>query len=588
MAVYKAPLQEIRFLLEEVLDYPGQVASLDAYKDFDLETVMAIFTETSKFCTNEMLPLNASGDLEGLKYDPDKKTVTMPKGFRELYKKFCAQGMIGMAQPVAYGGQGAPQLLGTVLSEFQVSCNQSFTMCPGLSQGAMHAIHSHGSEALKTQYMPKLITGEWTGTMCLTEPQCGTDLGLSTTKAVAHGDHWKLTGTKIWISFGEHDLSENIIHLVLARLPDAPAGIKGISLFIVPKFLPEGPRNPVFCGGIEHKMGIHASPTCVINFEGAEGWLVGTPHKGMQAMFTFMNGARLEVGVQGIGMCEVAYQNALMFAKERRQSRSLDPAKRDASASADIILVHPDVRRMLLNCKASTEGMRTLAYWIAQQLDQSFHHPDPAVKADAADMVALLTPIVKSYLSERGFENVSESLQVLGGSGYTRDWGIEQFLRDSRIAMIYEGTNHIQALDLVGRKLPVDNGRMYRSFGAKIGRFLKKNREDAALQEFTEPLAKTLELLNGITMEIAMKGMTDPEEAGAVASNYLNLFALTAIAWMWCLNAKACVGKEDAFHRTKLKTARYFFSNVLPETRALVAFIKAGKAPMMAFTAEEF
>ena len=588
MAVYKAPLQEIRFLLEEVLDYPGQVASLEAYKEFDLDTVMAIFTETSKFCTNEMLPLNGSGDLEGLKYDPDKKTVTTPKGFKELFKKFCAQGMIGITQPVEYGGQGAPQLLGTVLSEFQVSCNQSFTMCPGLSQGAMHAIHSHASEALKTQYMPKLITGEWCGTMCLTEPQCGTDLGLSTTKAVAHGDHWKLTGTKIWISFGEHDLSENIIHLVLARLPDAPAGIKGISLFIVPKFLPEGPRNPVFCGGLEHKMGIHASPTCVINFEGAEGWLVGTPHKGMQAMFTFMNGARLEVGVQGIGMSEVAYQNALMFAKERRQSRSLDPAKRDASAPADIVLVHPDVRRMLLNCKASTEGMRAMAYWVAQQLDQSFHHPDPAVKADAADMVALMTPIVKSYLSERGFENVSESMQVLGGSGYTRDWGIEQFLRDSRIAMIYEGTNHIQALDLVGRKLPVDNGRMYRSFGSKVGRFLKQNREDAAMQEFTEPLAKTLELLNGVTMEIAMKGMTDPEEAGAVASNYLNLFALTAIGWMWALAAKACLGKDDAFHRAKLKTARYFFSNVLPETRTLVAFIKAGKAPMMAFAAEEF
>ena len=588
MAVYKAPLQEIRFLLEEVLDYPGQVASLDAYKDFDLETAMAIFTETSKFCTNEMLPLNASADLEGLKYDPEKKTVTTPKGFKELYKKFNAQGIVGISQPVEFGGQGAPAVIGAVLNEFQVSCNQSFAMCPGLSQGAMHAIHSHASEALKQQYMPKLVTGEWSGTMCLTEPQCGTDLGLSTTKAEVHGDHWKLTGTKIWISFGEHDLSENIIHLVLARLPDAPAGIKGISLFIVPKFLLDGSRNPVFCGGLEHKMGIHASPTCVINFEGAEGWLVGLPHKGMQAMFTFMNGARLEVGLQGLGMGEVAYQNALVFAKERRQSRSLNPAKRDTSAGADLILVHPDVRRMLLNCKATTEGMRALAYWTAQQLDLSFHHPDPAVKADAADMVALMTPVVKSYLTERGFENISDCLQVLGGSGYTRDWGIEQFLRDSRIAMIYEGTNHIQALDLVGRKLPVDNGRMYRSFGSKVGRFLKQNREDAALQEFTEPLAKTLELLNGITMEVAMKGMTDPEEVGAVASNYLNLFALTAIAWMWCLAARASVGKDDAFHRAKLKTARYFLSNVLPETRALVAFIKAGKAPMMAFEADEF
>ena len=588
MAIYKAPLQDIRFLLEEVLDYPGQTASLEAYKDFDLESVMAIFTETAKFCTQEMLPLNGPADAEGLKYDPDKKTVTTPKGFKELYKKLCAQGVIGLSQPVEFGGQGAPHLLGLVINEVQVSCNQAFTMCPGLSQGAMNAIHSHGSEELKKRYMPKLITGEWTGTMCLTEPQCGTDLGLCTTYAVAHGDHWKLTGTKIWISFGEHDMADNIIHLVLARLPDAPAGIKGISLFIVPKVLEGGARNPVFCGGLEHKMGIHASPTCVINFEGAEAWLVGQPHKGMQAMFTFMNGARLEVGIQGLGLSEIAYQNALHFARERRQSRSPNPALRDVGAPADFILVHPDVRRMLLNCRATIEGMRGLAYWTAQQIDLSFHHPDPAIRADAADMVALMTPVVKSYLTERGFENVSESLQVLGGSGYTRDWGLEQFLRDGRIAMIYEGTNHIQALDLVGRKLPTDNGRLYRSFGAKVGRFLKKHGDDPALKEFTEPLAKTLELLNGTTMELAMKGMADPDEAAAVASNYLNLFALTALAWIWCQSVRASVGKESAFHRTKIKTARYFFSNVLPETRTLLAFIKAGKAQMMAYGPEEF
>jgi alkylation response protein AidB-like acyl-CoA dehydrogenase len=588
MAIYKAPLQDIRFILEEVIDYPGQVASLDSYKDFDLESVMAIFTETAKFCTNEMLPLNGPADAEGLKYDPEKKTVTTPKGFKELYRKLCDQGVIGLSQPVEFGGQGAPHLLGLVINEVQVSCNQAFTMCPGLSQGAMNAIHSHGSEELKKRYLPKLITGEWTGTMCLTEPQCGTDLGLCTTRAEAHGDHWKLTGTKIWISFGEHDMAGNIIHLVLARLPDAPTGIKGISLFIVPKVLEGGARNPVFCGGLEHKMGIHASPTCVINFEGAEAWLVGQPHKGMQAMFTFMNGARLEVGIQGLGLSEIAYQNALLFARERRQSRSPNPALRDAKSPADTILVHPDVRRMLLNCRATIEGMRALAYWTALQIDLSFHHPDPAARADAADMVALMTPVVKSYLTERGFENVSESLQVLGGSGYTRDWGLEQFLRDGRIAMIYEGTNHIQALDLVGRKLPTDNGRLYRSFAAKVGRFLKKHCEDAALKEFTEPLGKTLELLNGTTMELAMKGMADPDEASAVASNYLNLFALTAIAWMWCQSVHASLGKDDAFHRTKLKTARYYFTNVLPETRTLLAFIKAGKAQMMAFEPGEF
>ncbi len=588
MAVFKAPMSDIRFLLAEVLDYPKNIGALDAYQDFDLETSLSILSESGKFCANEMLPLNGPADLEGLKYDPVTKEVTTPQGFKALYKKFCEQGMNGLSFPPEFGGQGAPHLLTAALGEFQVSTNTAFSMCPGLTQGAMAAIVAHANEDLKKQYLPKMIAGEWSGTMCLTEPQCGTDLGLCTTKAVPEGDHWKLTGTKIWISFGEHDLTSNIIHLVLGRLPDAPEGIKGISLFLVPKLLLDGKRNPVFCGGLEHKMGIHASPTCVINFEGAEGWLIGTPNKGMQAMFVMMNAARLEVGIQGLGMSEVAYQNAVLFARERRQSRSLDRAKQDKSAGADIILMHPDVRRMLLNVRASTEGMRALAYWTGMQLDMSHHAADEASRADASDMVALLTPIVKSYMTERGFENVSEALQVLGGSGYTRDWGIEQMLRDVRISMIYEGTNHIQALDLVGRKLPVEGGRMYKAFAKKVHKFCQAHAEDAQLKEFVEPTAKSLEILNATTMELAMKGMTDPEHAGAVASNYLNLFALTAMAWLWCEMARACLGKDDAFHQTKLKTARYYFSNVLPETRAILAFIKAGKTSMMAFDAAEF
>ncbi len=588
MAIFKAPTADIRFILEEVLDYSGNIASLEAYKDYDLETAMAMLTESGKFFTNEALPTNGPADLEGVKYDPQAKTVTTHASFKPLYEKFCAQGFVGISQPTEFGGGGSPHLLAAILGEFQVSTNAAFSMLPGLSQGAMNAIYAHATDDLKQTYLPNLVSGKWSGTMCLTEPQCGTDLGLCSTKAEPCGDHWKLTGTKIWISFGEHDCTENIIHLVLGRLPDAPEGIKGISLFLIPKFLPGGERNPVFCGGIEHKMGIHASPTCVINFENAEGWLVGVPHKGMQGMFTMMNAARLEVGIQGLGMSEVAYQNALMFARERRQSRSLDRAKQEKTASADVILVHPDVRRMLLNVKASTEGMRALAYWTGVQLDLSHHHPDAALRADAADMVALMTPVVKSYLTERGFENVSEALQVLGGSGYTRDWGIEQMLRDTRISLIYEGTNHIQALDLVGRKLPVENGRMARSFGGKIAKFIKENSADEAMKEFIEPLAKTAELLSANSMELMMKAMTDPEEAGARASNYLNLFALTAIAWMWARMAKASIGKDDALHRTKIKTARYFFSNVLPETRSIVAFLQAGKTNMMAFEAGEF
>ncbi|MBV9657348.1 MAG: acyl-CoA dehydrogenase C-terminal domain-containing protein [Verrucomicrobia bacterium] len=588
MAQYKAPLRDIRFLLEEVFDYPHTIATFEAFRDFDLDTVMAMVEQVGDFAANEMLPLNKSGDAAGIQLDPATHTVTTPAGYKELYRAFVEQGLVSLTQPAEFGGTGAPHCLNTVLGEIQTSCNLAFALAPGLSHGAMEALEHHAAPALRDVYLPKLVSGEWMATMCLTEPQCGTDLGLISTKAQAEGDHWKLTGTKIWITWGEHDLTENIIHLVLGRLPDAPAGIKGISLFLVPKILPDGTRNAITCGGLEHKMGIHASPTCVMNMEGAHAWLVGEPHKGMRGMFTMMNAARLMVGVQGLGAAEFAYQTALRFAKERRQSRSLNPARREAGQAADVILVHPDVRRMLLNIKASNEGLRALAYWTAINTDLSRSHPDERARQGAADLVALLTPLAKSYLTERGFDNISDAMQVCGGSGYTRDWDIEQTMRDERIAMIYEGTNHIQAIDLVGRKLGEDHGRLYHVFGEKISLFLKKNSANSALTDFALPLSKVFGRLNEATQLLATQGQPDPEFADAVASNYLNLFSLTAIAYLWCLQVKAALGQTDAFHLTKVKTARYFFDCILPETATLSALIRAGKGNMMDFAVEEF
>jgi alkylation response protein AidB-like acyl-CoA dehydrogenase len=401
-------------------------------------------------------------------------------------------------------------------------------------------------------------------------------------------DAYRLTGTKIWITFGEHDLTENILHLVLARLPGAPEGIKGISTFIVPKVLKNGERNPIFCGGLEHKMGIHASPTCVMNLEEAEGYLVGEPHKGMKVMFTMMNAARLSVGIEGISLSEISYQTALAFAKERTQMRALDPAKRDPNAKADNILVHPDVRRMLLNVRASTEGMRALYLWIAIQIDLATNHPDEATREDAADLVALFTPIVKSYCTERGFWNVSEAMQVCGGSGYTTDWCIEQYLRDMRIGLIYEGTNHIQALDLIGRKLPAKGGRAMRKFNEMITQFIRDHKDDEAMAPFVNPIKEASKLLGDITMNSLMsKAMRDPEEGGAVASNYLNLFALTTIAYLMGIQAKNALGQEGRFYTTKLKMVRYYMQQILPEIHSLAAIIRQGKEYMMSFEVDE-
>ena len=586
MEIYKAPVADYAFLLE-AFGY-DEVSRFPVYEDFDAETVKAVMDEVGKFCRNELLPLNRLGDQKGVQFDPETGAVTPPPEFKALYWKMIEAGFNATVHPQEYGGMGAPHMMGVSFGEFVTASNKSFSMCPGLTHGLIDAIIAYGSDEQKAAYLPKLVSGEWTGTMCLTEANAGTDLGLLKTKAVPHGDHYLLTGTKIWITFGDHDFTENIVHLVLARLPDAPEGIKGISTFLVRKMNEDGTQNNISCGGLEHKLGIHGSPTCVMNMDEAVGELIGEPHRGMRTMFVMMNNARLSVGMEGIGLAEIAYQSALEFAKDRRQMRALDPAKQDHDHPADGILKHPDVRRMLLNCRSTNEGMRGLAVYLGKQVDISHHSEDEEARAKADDLVALLTPIVKSYFTERGFENISEALQVCGGAGYTQDWPIEQYLRDARIALIYEGTNHIQALDLVGRKLPVDNGRLIRRFGEEVTETIRACKVNPAMEEFITPLKMASKMLTEMTMGLAMKGMADPEEAGAVASNYLNVFALTAIAFAWCHQVKHALEKNDSYSKTKVKTARYFMTNILPEVHSLKAVIDAGKASMMDFEESEF
>ena len=582
MQIYKSPNDDARFNLE-AFDYNGQVASIEQYEDFDLDMAMTLLEEHSRFCEGELLPLNEKGDREGLKFNPEDASVTTPAGFKAAYEGYRDAGFGGLSFPPDYGGTGAPLTLSAMASEVLIATNKSFSMCPGLTTGLIEALHAHGTDELKDQFLEKMITGEWTGTMCLTEPQCGTDLGLLTTKAIPDGDAFRLTGSKIWITFGEHDLADNILHLVLARLPDAPPGIKGISVFLVPKVLEDGSLNGVSCGGLEHKMGIHASPTCVINLENSLGYLVGKPHKGMRAMFTMMNNARLNVGVEGLALSEAAYQHALAFAKDRRQSRSLDPSKRDPDHTADNILVHPDVRRMLLNVKSTNEALRGLVTYIAINIDRSHAHPDEAERQKSDDIVALLTPIIKSYGTERGFENVSECMQVMGGAGFTQDWPVEQYLRDLRIALIYEGTNHIQALDLVGRKLPRHGGRLLQTFMGEVTTLIREAKDVPELAEFVGELKKRSKQLQTVTMSLAGRGMSDQEEAGAAASNYLNVFALTTLAYIWCRQVQHALTVGGKVQEAKIQTARYFFQMVLPEADLYAHLAEVGKAPMMDF-----
>ncbi len=599
MPTYNPPLDNIRFVLHEVLN-AEQVTQLDGFEDASAELMDQIIEEGGKICADILFPINQSGDQEGCTRHEDG-SVTTPKGFPEAYKLFSEGGWCGLSADPEYGGMGMPVLLNTVMQEMICSSNMSFGMYPGLSQGAYEALHHFGTDAQKQLYLPKLIEGVWSGTMNLTEPHCGTDLGLIKTKAEPQeGGTYKITGTKIFISAGDHDLTENIVHLVLAKLPDAPEGVKGISLFVVPKYTLKddgsiGEPNAVTCGSIEHKMGIHGNSTCVMNFDGAIGELVGAPHKGLKAMFVMMNAARLGVGMQGLGICEIAYQNGLAYAKDRLQMRSLTGAK-FPDKPADPIIVHPDVRRMLLKSKSITEAGRALAYWTGLKLDISQNHPDEEKRKEADDLVALLTPIVKGYLTDMGTEIGNECLQIYGGHGYIAEWGMEQYVRDARIAQIYEGTNGIQALDLVGRKMGQGFGRMLRRFFHPVQDFIEAEQATPEMAEFIFPLAKAFAKLQQSTAIIAQKGMKNPDEAGAASVDYMRQFALVALGFMWCKMVKAAYAKLESgdgaqkkeFYQAKLDTARFYFARVLPEADARFKMVLAGADTLMAMDAENF
>src|SRR5918996_6439636 len=591
MTTYSAPLRDMRFVLHELLEV-GELATLRGYEEATPDLIDAVLEEGAKLAENVLFPLNRPGDEEGCSFE--NGVVRTPKGFKEAYDQFREGGWIGVTADPAFGGQGLPTVLHTAVAEMACSANLAFSTYPGLSMGACHAIEHHADDALKALYLPRLVDGRWSGTMCLTEPQCGTDLGLIRTRAAPNDDGtYRVTGTKIFISAGEHDLTRNIVHLVLARLPGAPEGIRGISLFLVPKFLPKddgtpGPRNGVMCAGIEHKMGINASATCVMNFEGAVGWLLGEPHRGMRAMFTMMNDARLDVGLQGMAIAETAYQSAVAYARERLQGRALSGSKAP-DQPADPILVHPDVRRMLLTMRAFTEGGRALACWVGQSIDRARRHPEPEARKSADDFVALMTPIVKAYFTDQGSACANLGVQVMGGHGYIREWGMEQLVRDARITQLYEGANGIQALDLVGRKVPAHFGRYLRSFFHPALAFIEEHQADPGLSEFVMPFAKAFSRLQQVTLHVAQQGLRNPDEAGAASCDYLRLFALVAMAYVWARMAaiahtRLAEGADDAaFYRAKLDTARFFMTKMLPESGALFAQIMAGGAPLMQF-----
>ncbi len=525
-------------------------------------------------------------------------SVRTPKGFKEAYKAFAEGGWVGLDGDPAYGGQGLPHFLAVALSEYTIAANLSFAMYPGLTNGAAAALATHGNDELKQRYLPKMTTGEWTATMNLTEPHCGTDLGLIKTRATRQSDgSYLLTGQKIFISAGEHDLTDNIIHLVLARIDGAPAGTKGISLFVAPKVLVNddgslGARNGVACGSIEHKMGIHGNSTCVLNYDGAKGWLVGEENRGLNAMFVMMNAARLGVAVQGLSLSEVAYQNAAAYAKERLQGRSLTGAKAP-DKPADPLLVHPDVRRMLLEIRAFNEAARALMLWVALSEDEALSSPDANARKLADDRVGLLTPVIKGVFTDQGFANAVKAQQVLGGHGYIAEWGLEQFVRDARITMIYEGANGVQALDLVGRKLPKDGGRAITAFFGDVSAFLAAEKDDAALAPYLAPAKTALGQLQQATMWLMQNGMKNPDNAGAASNDYMHLFGLTALAFMWARIAKAVLarqaaGTSDAALDSKLTLAKFFAARMLPEAGACLARLSSGAETLMALPAAAF
>jgi hypothetical protein len=589
MSHYTPPLRDMQFVMHEVLDAASTLRQLPAHAEMDAATIDAVLEEGGKFAAQVLAPLNRSGDEEGCELDRTTHEVRTPKGFKDAYAQYVAGGWPALSCDPAYGGQGLPILVNQAFYEMLNSANQAWTMYPGLTHGAYECLHAHGTPEQKATYLPKLTSGEWTGTMCLTEPHCGTDLGLLRTKAepMADGSH-RITGNKIFISSGEHDLAANIIHLVLARLPDAPVGSKGISLFVVPKFLVNadgslGARNAITCGALEEKMGIHGNATCQMNLDGAHGWLVGEPHKGLAAMFVMMNAARLGVGMQSLGLTEVAYQKAVAYAKDRLQMRSLSGPKAP-DRPADPIIVHPDVRKMLLTARAYAEGGRALAIHVALLIDVMLNSDDADERKAADDEVALLTPIVKAFLTDNAWIATSHCLQVFGGHGFIREWGMEQFVRDSRINMIYEGTNTIQSLDLLGRKVLGDNGAKLKKFGKRIAAFVEEEGVKEEMQEFVNPLADLGDKVTKLTTELGMKAMQNPDEVGAAAVDYLRVCGHLVFAYFWARMARVALDKAasgDPFYKAKLATARFYFAKLLPETAGLIRSARAGSKPLM-------
>jgi len=601
MPVYKAPLRDQQFVLHEVLHAVELVQAMPPFKELDADTVNQVLEQGGRFCADVLLPLNLSGDEQGCRFDAKTHEVRTPDGFRAAFDQLREGGWQGLTAEAEYGGQALPHVLQIAFDEMRCATNQSWTMYSGLTLGAYECLLVHGTPPQKATFLPKLASAEWTGTMCLTEAHCGTDLGLLRTRAEPQPDgSYQITGQKIFISAGEHDLAGNIVHLVLARLPGAPAGTKGISLFVVPKFLPQGDgaaarigaRNALYCGGIEHKMGIHANSTCQIVFEGATGWLVGEPNRGLNAMFVMMNGARLAVGVQGLGLTEAAYQNAAAYAKERVQGRSLAPGTKSDKA-ADPIIVHGDVRRSLLTARAWAEGGRAFSYWLALMADQQHHHPEASERQFAADMMALMTPVAKAFLTDNAFDGVSQCLQVFGGHGYIHESGMEQLLRDARINMIYEGTNAVQALDLLYRKVLMDNGAKLRAFGKLVQDFISEHGSSVEMNEFVTPLADLGDKVQKLTMEIGMKAMGNPEEVGAAAVSYLRVIGHLVFAYFWAKMARVALDRlgaagADPFYRAKLATARFYVQRLLPETAYHIRAARSGAKNLMELEAELF
>ena len=600
MAQYVPPLRDIQFVMHEVHGAIDQLKALDGHADLNRELADQIVEEGGKFCAEVLFPINRSGDEQGCTHSAADGTVITPDGFKQAWTQYKAAGWPTLTCSTDFGGQGLPMSVGIAFQEMMNAANQAWSMYPGLTHGAYDCLLEHGTPEQKALYLPKMVSGEWTGTMCLTEPHCGTDLGMLRSKAEPNADgSYAITGTKIFISAGEHDLAENIVHLVLARLPDAPAGTRGISLFIVPKFIPNADgtlaaRNGIRCGRIEEKMGIHGNATCEMNLTGATGWLVGEPNKGLNAMFVMMNAARIGVGMQSLGLMEVAYQNSLAYAKDRLQSRSLTGPKAPEKA-ADPIIVHPDVRRMLLTQKAWVEGSRCFAYWLGLQADIAESHPDEDARKEAHDHLALLTPVVKAFITDNAFASTNLALQVFGGHGYIREWGMEQHVRDARINMIYEGTNTIQSLDLLGRKVLGDNGAKLKAFGKLIQEFVEEHGTDESMAEFVNPLADLGEKVTKLTMEIGMKAFGSQDEAGAAAVDYLRVVGHLVYSYFWAKMARLALEKVKAdgdsvepFYVSKLATARFYFAKLQPETAGLIRSARAGAKPLMELDAALF